>query len=401
VAFDEFVVAPARPVAGPTGDADPQEGSEGLRATARTTARSGLLAGADGVRLVGRAASLAGRPGALGAAAARWVDVGAQGLVQATRARSGPHDSPPGRWSAGSTGAGKPAGITHREDPGGCTVSARGARFTIDRATGHLVSWRIAGPDGRPRDVLAAPLRPNYWRALTDNDRGYGNIDARLQQVLVDTSWRDVAVRVVDAQVRSGREALEVRLQLDSPLFGDGLLAYRFREDGSVEVHHGLVPDREMYRLGVTTRLPEVDSVRWYGKGPHENHIDRNHGAFTAVHQLPLAELPHRYVRPQENGNRTEVRWVEAIGRHTVLRAEDLTGEHLGFTAWPWTQEALDAAEHDHELLAGPEVTLNLDRRQRGVGGDLPGMAALLPAYTIPAGQRHELRMRLSARVGG
>jgi len=46
-------------------------------------------------------------------------------------------------------------------------------------------------------------------------------------------------------------------------------------------------------------------------------------------------------------------------------------------------------------------VTLNLDRRQRGVGGDLPGMAALLPAYTIPAGQRHELRMRLSARVGG
>jgi beta-galactosidase len=279
-------------------------------------------------------------------------------------------------------------------------VNARGARFTIDRATGHLVSWRIAGPDGRPRDVLVAPLRPNYWRALTDNDRGYGNIDARLQRVLVDTSWRDLAVRVVDAQVRSGREALEVRFQLDSPLFGAGLLAYRFREDGSVEVHHGLVPDRNMYRLGVTMRLPEVDSVRWYGKGPHENYIDRNHGAFTGVHQLPLAELPHRYVRPQENGNRTQVRWVEAIGRDLVLRAEDLTGEHLGFTAWPWTQEALDAAEHDHELLAGPEVTLNLDRRQRGVGGDLPGMPALLPAYTIPAGQRHELRMQLSARMG-
>jgi beta-galactosidase len=397
VAFDEFVVnAPPRPAPAPA-----PSPPGGLRSTGRDTARSALLTGADGVRLVGRASSLAGRPGALGAAAARWADLGAQGLAQATRRRPVPRDSSPGRWSVGWDGAGKPAGITHREDPGGCTVTARGARFTIDRATGHLVSWQIAGPDGRPLDVLVAPLRPNYWRALTDNDRGYGNIDARLQQVLVDTSWRDLTVRVVDAQLRSSREALEVCLQLDSPLFGDGLLSYRFREDGSVEVHHGLVPDRDMYRLGVTTRLPQADSVRWYGKGPHENYVDRNHGAFTAVHQLPLADLPHRYVRPQENGNRTEVRWVETIGRHTVLRAEDLTGEHLGFTAWPWTQEALDAAEHDHELLAGPEVTLNLDRRQRGVGGDLPGMAALLPAYTIPSGRRHELRMRLSARVSG
>jgi beta-galactosidase len=138
--------------------------------------------------------------------------------------------------------------------------------------------------------------------------------------------------------------------------------------------------------------------VRWYGKGPHENYIDRNRGAFTAIHELPIAELPHHYVRPQENGNRTEVRWLEAISTERVLRVADATGAHLGFTAWPWTQEHLDAVEHDHELVAGPLVTLNVDRRQRGVGGDLPGVAALLPQYTIPAGERQEVTARFSVR---
>ena len=151
-----------------------------------------------------------------------------------------------------------------------------------------------------------------------------------------------------------------------------------------------------MYRIGLTLRLPDVQRVRWYGKGPHENYIDRNRGAITAVHELPIAELPHHYVRPQENGNRTEVRWLEALAPDRVLVVEDVTGERLGFTAWPWTQEHLDAVEDDHDLLAGPEVTLNIDRRQRGVGGDLPGVAALLPQQ-----RRATARRRWSRRAEG
>ena len=192
---------------------------------------------------------------------------------------------------------------------------------------------------------------------------------------------------------------MTVCVRLSSALFASGVLRYSFGEDGSVEVHHGLVPVRDMYRVGLTLRLADVQRVRWYGRGPHENYIDRNHGAFTAIHELPVAELPHHYVRPQENGNRTGVRWLEAVAPGQVLRVQDVTGGHLGFTAWPWTQEHLDAVEHDHDLVAGPEVTLNVDRRQRGVGGDLPGMAALLPRYTIPAGQHHEVTARFSVRT--
>jgi beta-galactosidase len=279
-------------------------------------------------------------------------------------------------------------------DRSGWQVQAGRAAFRVDRA-GRLTSWRVDGDE-----VLAAPLRPNYWRALTDNDRGYGNIDRRLQEVLVDTSWRDVVGSVRRARVEESDDGVALILDVTSALFGQGLLVHRFAPDGSLLVHHSLVPEREMYRIGVTMGIRGVDRVRWYGKGPHENYIDRNRGAITAIHELALAELPHRYVRPQENGNRTEVRWLEARGADRTLRAEDVTGDLLGFTAWPWTQEALDAAEHDHELEPGPITTLNIDRRQRGVGGDVPGVAALLPEYTLPAGQRHGVTVQLAVHEG-
>jgi beta-galactosidase len=275
---------------------------------------------------------------------------------------------------------------------GACTVTAGAARFEIDLTDGSIASWRVDG-----RQLLAGPIRRNYWRALTDNDRGYGNFDARLQNLLIDTTWRDPAVRVVRHDLHVGGSMLRLLLQLRSRAFHRGLLRYDFLADGSVIVHHELVPRKDMIRLGLSLRLPGVDRVQWYGKGPHENYIDRCRGALTGIHDLPLADLTHDYMRPQENGNRTGVRWVRATGSWGWVRADDVTGDRLGFTAWPYTQEALDAAEHIHELQRTDDATLNIDRRQRGVGGDLPGLAALLPDYRMPAGTRVALTARLSA----
>jgi hypothetical protein len=388
LAFDEFVVT-----ALPDPAALPQHAAAEGQAAASPATAAGRIAAvgrsmAGGIALAGRAAELAGRPGrvagrGLGSLGAGLLQLSATGLPMAEL--GGPSDQ---RLSPGS-----PATLRLDEDPDGWRVRTQRSTIRVQRATGHLVSWVVDG-----QEVLAAPIRPNYWRALTDNDRGYGNIDQRLQHVLVDPAWRDVVPGVVAAQAEVARHWVGMALAVASPLFGSGLLRYEVAEDGSVEVHHELVPVREMYRIGLTLRLPDVQRVRWYGKGPHENYIDRNRGAITAVHELPIGHLPHHYVRPQENGNRTEVRWLEAVGPATVVRVDDVTGQRLGFTAWPWTQEHLDAVEDDHDLVAGPEVTLNVDRRQRGVGGDLPGVAALLPEYTIRAGQRHAVTARFSVR---
>jgi len=272
-------------------------------------------------------------------------------------------------------------------------VVAGPTRLSINPVDGTIRSWLH-----NDREVLAGPVRRNYWRALTDNDRGYGNFDSRLQKVLVATAWRDPKVTV--RRWTSGRLGESVRLVflLRSGLFIDALLAYDIHGDGSVVASHSLTPRKDMLRLGFTCELPDVQRVRWYGKGPHENYIDRNHGALTQIHDLPIAELHHHYMRPQENGNHTRVRWLEATGSFGTLRADDVTGDLLGFTAWPYTQEVLDAAEHIHELTFTERVTLNIDRQQRGVGGDIPGIAALLPAYRMPAGQPQEVSMRLSVR---
>jgi beta-galactosidase len=281
-----------------------------------------------------------------------------------------------------------------RPSVSGDSVTAGPARLEFDPQDGSLISWQLEG-----REVLSGPLRRNYWRALTDNDRGFGNFDPRLQRVLVDTSWRDVTSSVRRFATGGVGDGVRVLFALRSSLFSRALLWYDVYPDGSFIAHHELVPRKTMVRLGFTMRLPGVQNVRWLGKGPHENYIDRNRGAWTAIHDLPLAELHHDYMRPQENGNHTRVRWLEVVGDHATVRADDVTGDLLGFTAWPYTQEALDAAEHIHELAHTADATVNVDRQQRGVGGDIPGVAALLPAYRMPAGRRYEVTVRMSASV--
>jgi beta-galactosidase len=272
----------------------------------------------------------------------------------------------------------------------GMVVTAGPVRLEFDPHDGSLASWRMDG-----HEVLAGPVRRNYWRALTDNDRGFGNFDPRLQRLLVDTSWRDPSVRIHRSATGRVGDAVRVLFALRSRLFTDGLLWYDVQPDGSFVAHHELVPRKSMLRLGFTMLLPDVERVCWYGKGPHENYIDRNHGAWTAIHDLPLADVGHDYMRPQENGNRTRVRWLEAHGGSGTVRAQDVTGDLLGFTAWPYTQEALDAAEHIHDLVRTRDTTVNVDRQQRGVGGDIPGVAALLPPYRMPAGQPYEVTVGL------
>lgn len=278
-------------------------------------------------------------------------------------------------------------------EAGRATVTASASAFTFSLDDGALAEWHLQGSP-----VLASPLRRNYWRALTDNDRGYGNFDPRLQRVAIDYAWRRPKVTVRRFEVIPGPDVMRVLFQLRSRVFRDGLLWYDVLPDGSVIAHHELTPRKDMLRLGFTCRVADADRVRWYGKGPHENYVDRLRGAVTQVHDLPARELPHDYLRPQENGNRSRVRWVEIAGSWGALRADDVTGGLLGFTAWPYSQEALDTAEHLHDLAHTTEVTVNVDRQQRGVGGDLPGIASLLPPYRMPAGEPREVSVWFRAQ---
>jgi beta-galactosidase len=250
-------------------------------------------------------------------------------------------------------------------------------------------------------EFLSFPVRPNYYRPQTDNDRGAANFFAGLLPLTAGEKWKRGGrkERAVSTEILSGEKpgTLTITVRWKHPLLRAAQTRYTLRGDGSLEIEHRAASKKiPLQRLGLTLALPpSFDAVEWHGRGPHENYPDRKTGAWIGRHRLSVEELEHRYMRPQENGARCDLDFLclSGGGRKFILR--DLSGQGMIFSARRYTNEALDAAEHIHELKAEDLTTLNIDGAMCGVGGDLPGMAVLHKAYILPAGQTYYLRVRL------
>ncbi len=126
---------------------------------------------------------------------------------------------------------------------------------------------------------------------------------------------------------------------------------------------------KPLAKIGLQLQLPTTSQqVKWYGKGPHENYPDRNYGAKMGIHSATVSNLYTPYVRPQENGNRTDVQWL-AIGENmdSGLRIE---GVDLNFSAHNYTLSNLTAAEHTTDIQIADFITLNIDYKTSGLGGN-------------------------------
>jgi beta-galactosidase len=142
-----------------------------------------------------------------------------------------------------------------------------------------------------------------------------------------------------------------------------------------------------------------LSTMTWLGRGPHENYWDRHTGAAVGRWSGRVADLVHDYVRPQENANRTDVRWVAltgADGRGLLASGLPL----LSVSAWPYTMEDLEKGTHGRLLPRRDTVTLNLDWRQMGVGGDDGWGARPHPEYTLDA-RPYSYRFRLRPYAPG
>jgi beta-galactosidase len=166
---------------------------------------------------------------------------------------------------------------------------------------------------------------------------------------------------------------------------GDVLVEARFTPGGALP---------ELPRFGMQMAVPgALATMTWLGRGPHENYWDRHTGAPVGRYSGAVAELVHDYVRPQENANRTDVRWLaltDASGSGLLASGLPL----LSVSAWPYTMEDLEKATHVHELVRRDTITLNLDLRQMGVGGDDGWGARPHAEYTLDA-RPYAYRFRL------
>lgn len=263
-------------------------------------------------------------------------------------------------------------------------------RLTVSSATGFITSLELGG-----RPVFTKPLRPNYFRALIDNDRGFVNFDPKnLLPMLEGNQWRSVAdeMQLVECTIQDEAPGVTVISRYTHELFqGEILLVYMVHPDGRVRLCHTATPLAQPYRIGMTAVLPEeLCHFTWYGRGPHETYCDRKSGADVSRYSANLDELGHNYMRPQENGNRTDVRYLTVSDAYTQrFTLRDLTGRHMGFSIHPYSQEELDTCEHIHELPRHKEAYLQIDTLQCGVGGDLPGFALLKAPYVIHEGKTY------------
>ena len=263
-----------------------------------------------------------------------------------------------------------------REIEGAGRLEVAGADFSVqfDRTLGTLASWRVDG-----REIVSAGPAPNFWRAPTDNDYGSG-LPVR------SGVWRHAArppARHLDSMTATpAPDARRVRVAGYFSLRSVGAsyaLLHDVHANGTLSVEarlSGVDEDLpEMPRFGTLLTLPaDLDRVQWYGRGPHENYWDRRTGAAMGRWASPVRDLAHPYVRPQETGTRTDTRWVAV----TDSAGRGLLATGLPTVSWsalsyrPGDLDAGDAKRGRHwtDLEPRDDVTLAVDYRQMGVGGD-------------------------------
>lgn len=258
--------------------------------------------------------------------------------------------------------------VTVADSADAVRLSAGGASLSIDRKTGLLEGYRSGGT------TLVQGGAPNFHRAPTDNDLANGN--------LADTSaWEPIAdnrqVRSVTTQ-RGADGTASVRVDYE---MGAGaasfVTTYTMAGDGSVAVVGDFVPLKSdltaPIRIGMAYTLPtSLKTVEWYGRGPHESYVDRKTSAAIGLWRGAIADQNHDYMRPQDTGNKVDVRWMELSGAGRGVRVVGDTPLMMQALAFPYsdldrrtpgTWKSSDIVPHDH-------VSLNIDAAQWGVGGD-------------------------------
>lgn len=275
-------------------------------------------------------------------------------------------------------------------------VDGNGARFEFDRKTGLLTRYEAGGlsclADG-------SSLRPNFWRAPTDNDLGASMHKEyavwKQPQMRLDTLTYAQSDGVVIVRALYSMPQVEATLEIIYTLNGRGemLVEQKFKAAPQVAVS-------DMFRFGMRFEAPECfDRLDYYGRGPGENYADRKIAAFIGRYRQSVDEQFYPYIRPQENGTRSDLRWwhlSDVSGRGFTVTSE----APFSASALYYTQESLDEGlakhqTHSPEVVKQKYVSVCVDKVQCGLGCINSWHHKPLPQYCVPYGD-YTFRIKFS-----
>lgn len=255
---------------------------------------------------------------------------------------------------------------------------------TFSKLTGDLTSYRYKGVE-----LMKEAPRPNFWRASIDNDKG-NKLPER------SATWKEAGQerRLHALQIDSYPNKIEIAVEYTLPTtsISSCKLLYVVRGNGEIQIREELQPGHnlpEMPEIGMIFQLDaSFENLQWYGKGPHENHWDRAESARLGIYDGKVADQYVPYLRPQECGNKTDVRWAELTRADGIgLRIEGAPAVELN--ALPYTPAELEAHDHMYKLPPSDKVALRVNYRQMGVGGDDSWLSKTHPEFTLYANRSY------------
>lgn len=277
------------------------------------------------------------------------------------------------------------------ESANGCRIS--GADFSLlFNEDGSIAEWI----DKKDNNILSGSIEPYFWKPANDNQMRNG-YRQRLGVWIGASAQRKVKNL---SKSCDGKSAV-LNYDMEFPgIDAQYSIRYEIRADGTVNVEGNYNPVAEdiplMPKFGFRMKtIPSLDSINWYGLGPHENYPDRKTSAFLGKYSMPLTDFITDYVVPQDNANRCEVRWftlTDACGHGIKISSH----EPFSFRAWPYDEEDLEKARHPYELPSRDFINVNIDLKIHGVGGNDSWGAKTLDKYTVDSNMPYKFRITLS-----
>ena len=235
------------------------------------------------------------------------------------------------------------------------------------------------------KEYISSPFLPNFTRPQTDNDKGWKSHEKQKEwynsvNELKSFDWE---------QPDKGR----INIKSIYSVIDDKATAtvnYQVFNNGVVKVEYDLIVDNSLpdlpkvgFQGGVNRSF---ENISWYGRGPLENYLDRRYGFDVGIYSANIMDFIEPYVMPQENGNRTDVRWMylsDTDNKGILIVGDTL----LSMSAWPYTEKNIQDASHTYDLIDAGFITLNIDLMQMGVGGNdsWSEVGRPIEKYRVPA----------------